>query len=266
VFEFVIRPHAVTSEQQTVLAHGLGGSTDLPVPLGYALVGAAWALTFTFAIVALAWRKPRFDPAKPGAFYVLLWVGLVAVSLAVGPIWRVLSPMRTLYRITLSPWRFRGLPYPARLGYYPAAFGLFAFVWLELASPDPGSLTAIKMWLLVYALMLAGGAAVWGDRWFARADPFEVYSVVASRLSPFRRSPETRRVVVVGNPFDHCRRCLSGRAPSPCSRCCSAPRPSTVSRRRPDGETSSTTLRTARRSAPHWSARAGDCCSQRLSQ
>ncbi len=57
---------AVTSEQQTVLAHGLGGSTDLPVPLGYALVGAAWALTFTFAVVALAWRKPRFDPAKPG--------------------------------------------------------------------------------------------------------------------------------------------------------------------------------------------------------
>jgi hypothetical protein len=123
----------VTSEQQTVLAHGLGGSTDLPVPLGYALVGAAWALTFTFAVVALAWRKPRFDPAKPGVplpdwvtrvvdaaiirwsvavaamaftawvviaglfgpqngknalpgvFYVLLWVGLVAASLAVGP-------------------------------------------------------------------------------------------------------------------------------------------------------------------------------------
>ena len=56
----------MTSGQQTVLAHGLGGSTDLPVPLGYALVGAAWALTFTFAVVALAWRKPRFDPAKPG--------------------------------------------------------------------------------------------------------------------------------------------------------------------------------------------------------
>ncbi len=37
-----------------VLAHGLGGSTDLPVPFGYVLVGAAWVLTFTFALVALA--------------------------------------------------------------------------------------------------------------------------------------------------------------------------------------------------------------------
>src|SRR6185437_13325965 len=156
---------AVTSDQQSVLAHGLGGSTDLPVPLGYALVGAAWALTFTFAIVALAWRKPRFDPAKPGVplpdwvtravdapvtrwliailglaftvwvvtasvfgpqnaknalpgvFYVLLWVGLVAASLVFGPLWRAISPMRTLYRITLSPRRFRRLTYPDRLGY-----------------------------------------------------------------------------------------------------------------------------------------------------
>ena len=32
-----------------VLAHGLGGSGDLPVPYLYAMVGAAWALTFTFA-------------------------------------------------------------------------------------------------------------------------------------------------------------------------------------------------------------------------
>jgi hypothetical protein len=48
------------------MAHGLGGSTDLPIPLTYVLIGAAWALTFTFAVVALAWRRPRFDPDKPG--------------------------------------------------------------------------------------------------------------------------------------------------------------------------------------------------------
>ena len=195
----------MTSAQQTVLAHGLGGSTDLPVPLGFALVGAAWALTFTFAVVALAWRKPRFDTAKPGValpdwvtrvvdaaitrwsvaavalaftvwvvigglfgpqnsknalpgvFYVLLWVGLVAASLAAGPVWRVVSPMRTLYRITLWSLHFRSATYPVRLGYYPAAFGLFAFVWLELASPDPGSLAAVKVWLLFYLTITLAG-------------------------------------------------------------------------------------------------------------
>ncbi len=240
----------MTPDPQTVLAHGLGGSTDLPVPLGYALVGAAWALTFTFAVVALAWRKPRFDPAKPGVplpewvtrvvdasvtrwvvalaalafwvcvviaallgpqdsknaipgvFYVLLWVGLVAVSVAMGPVWRVVSPMRTLYRITLGRLHFHRWQYPDRLGYFPAAFGLFAFVWLELASPNPASLRAIKLWLLAYAIAMALGAAVWGDRWFARADPFEVYSAVVSRLSPLRRNRDSNRIVV-GNPFDN---------------------------------------------------------------
>ena len=49
-----------------VLAHGLGGSADLPIPFTYAVVGAAWTLTFTFAVVALAWRKPRFDADTPG--------------------------------------------------------------------------------------------------------------------------------------------------------------------------------------------------------
>ncbi|MBV9088445.1 MAG: hypothetical protein JO044_00855 [Mycobacteriaceae bacterium] len=233
-----------------VLAHGLGGSSDLPVPYAFALVGAAWALTITFAVVALAWRRPRFDPTKPGrplpdwvtafvdsritrwvvagaallfvvwvvlagilgpqtnnnallgVFYVLLWVGLVAVSLIVGPVWRLISPMRTLYRIVGCARVIRRRNYPPWLGYRPAAFGLFAFVWLELASPNSASLTAVRLWLLCYAVLLAAGATVWGATWFARADPFEVYSMAVSRLSPFRRNPETQRIVI-GNPFDH---------------------------------------------------------------
>ncbi|MCG5432593.1 hypothetical protein LV457_09870 [Mycobacterium sp. MYCO198283] len=228
----------------TVLAHGLGGSTDLPIPLSYALIGAAWALTATFGVVALAWRTPRFDPEKPGrpvpagvqrvvdaratrlvvavlallfaawavmagifgpqngenalpgTFYVLLWVGLVAASLFFGPVWRVLSPMRTVTRVLPEPRR----RYPVRLGYWPAAAGLFAFVWLELASPDPGSLTAIKWWLLCYAAVMLGGALAFGDGWLRRADPFEVYSVAVSRLSVWRRRRDGR--IAVGNPFD----------------------------------------------------------------
>jgi hypothetical protein len=39
-------------------------TTDLPIPLAYALIGGVWALIVTFAVVAVAWRTPRFDPAK----------------------------------------------------------------------------------------------------------------------------------------------------------------------------------------------------------
>ena len=234
-----------------VLAHGLGGSTDLPIPFTYAVIGAAWALTFTFAVVALAWRRPRFDPDRPGrplprwittvidapvtrwavaiaallfaawvavvaffgpqdatnplpgVFYVLLWVGLVALSLALGPVWRTISPVRTVYR--LLGRRSLARSYPESLGYWPAVLGLFAFVWLELASPDPGSLGAIRIWLLIYLAVTFAGALCCGERWCVRADPFEVYSMVASRLSPLRRRRESGRIarIVIGNPFDH---------------------------------------------------------------
>lgn len=239
----------MTEEPVVVLAHGLGGSSDLPIPYSYALIGAAWALTFTFAVVALAWRQPRFDPDKPGralprwvttfvdasvtrwavaaaglffaawvamaaffggpdgnpvpgVFYVLMWVGLVAASLAFGPIWRAISPPRAVYRLLRLVRVPTGRGYPRRLGYWPAAFGLFAFVWLELASPDPGALGAIRLWLLLYLVITLTGAIVCGDKWFGRADPFEVYSVVASRFSPMRRSPQSG-LIEIGNPFDH---------------------------------------------------------------
>ncbi|CAN7673049.1 hypothetical protein [Mycolicibacterium frederiksbergense] len=237
-----------------VLAHGLGGSADLPIPFTYAVVGAAWTLTFTFAVVALAWRKPRFDPdipgrplpvwvttvvdapvtrwligaaglaftawvavaavtgpqdsrnALPGVFYVLLWVGLVALSLFLGPVWRVISPVRTVLRLVrvtrdgvAFPRRF-ARPYPRRLGYWPAAAGLFAFVWLELASPDPGSLTAVKIWLLIYLAVTLAGALLSGPRWCSHADPFEVYSMIASRCAPWRRNTDGR--IAIANPFN----------------------------------------------------------------
>jgi hypothetical protein len=217
------------------------------------MVGAAWALTFTFALVAFAWRRPRFDPDKPGrplpalttlldsraarwtaagmalalavwavlaglwgpqtqdnallgVFYVLLWVGVAALSLLFGPVWRVLSPVRTLYlllrRITPERLHRPRLPYPERLGYYPGAAGLFAFVWMELASPDPAALPWLRAWLLAYAALMLAGAWLMGQRWLARADPFGVYSMAVSRLSPFRRNPETRQIVI-GNPLDH---------------------------------------------------------------
>lgn len=237
-----------------VLAHGLGGSSDLPVPYAYAMVGAAWALTFTFALVAFAWRQPRFDPAKPGrplpaalttavdsritrwtaaglallfalwvlavglrgpqtsanallgAFYVLLWVGVVAASVLFGPVWRVVSPVRTVYLLLrrIAPRRLREprLSYPESWGYRPAAVGLFAFVWMELASPDPASLPWVKAWLLIYALVLLIGSWLCGQRWLARVDPFGVYSMAVSRLCPFRRNAATGQIVI-GNPFDH---------------------------------------------------------------
>ncbi len=71
-----------------------------------------------------------------------------------------------------------------------------------MASPNSVSLPWVQTWLVVYVVVLLGGAWVCGQRWLARADPFGVYSMAVSRLSPFRRNPATGRIAI-GNPFDH---------------------------------------------------------------
>ncbi|PND54411.1 hypothetical protein CRM90_28175 [Mycobacterium sp. ENV421] len=227
----------MTGPSVQILAHGLGGSTDLPIPLAYALVAAAWALSISFGVLAFAWRAPRlradtpgvplpgwvnaaatapavrwmlralglsltvwallagyFGPpqtshnALPTSFYTLLWVGLVASSIVLGPVWKLISPARAAYRLFClamdRPPAQGWVAYPERLGYWPAAAGLLAFVWLELTSPNPGSVTAVLSWSLTYLVFATVGTIVFGTRWCEKADPFEVYSSLVGKLAP----------------------------------------------------------------------------------
>lgn len=208
----------------TLAAHGVGGPTDLPVPLLYSIVGATWALTLSFVVLVFAWREPRFsaeseqarsrrpwlaavglvlaawlvlvlflgpdDRTATGlrAVYIYLWVGLVPLALLFGDVWRDLSPWRTIQSVVgRVTGRSDGVVrYPDALGYWPAAAGIFSFVWLELASPDPSSITAVRIWVALYGAAMLIGGVVFGPRWFDRADPFDVYSAVVARLGRWR--------------------------------------------------------------------------------
>lgn len=165
----------------------------------------AWALrllglaVFGYCLVPLVWGPDlRVNPAL-GVFYVLVWVGLVPLSLLLGPIVKAVSPLRTLHRllsmITRSEPGSGVLAYPERLGYWPAAVTLFAFVWQELVNPDQVFVDSMRFWLAAYAAVMLVGSAVYGETWFARADPFEVYSSLLARLSPWGRDEEGRLVV-----------------------------------------------------------------------
>ena len=49
-----------------MLAHGIGGAKDLPIPPELAIAGAVAALVVSFTVLALAWRTPRYDAATSG--------------------------------------------------------------------------------------------------------------------------------------------------------------------------------------------------------
>ena len=174
----------------------------VPVPLARIIDSAGWAWTLRLlGLLLAAWfvwalvagpdlvTNPVF-----GSFYVLLWVGIVPASLLFGRIFRALSPMRTLNLLFAKATggdAARGVTtYPAWLGLWPAAVGLFAFVWLELVDPHSAYLGPVRIWLAAYFALMLVGSAVFGDTWLSHADPFEVYSDLVAKLSPWGRRPD----------------------------------------------------------------------------
>jgi len=160
------------------------------------VLGLAFAL---YLLWALVWGPDLVTNPVLGTFYVLVWVGLVPASLLLGPVVRAVSPVRTinlvLVRVTGGDPAAGLRTYPARLGYWPAALGLFAFVWQELVNPESAYLGSVRVWLATYLAVMLIGAAVFGDEWFARADPFEVYSSLVAKLSAWGRD-DTGHLVV----------------------------------------------------------------------
>ncbi|MFE4922706.1 hypothetical protein [Streptomyces sp. NPDC056661] len=166
------------------------------------VLGLAAAL-FVLLHLLLGPNGPDHNPAA-GSVYVLLWVGLVPASLLLGPVWRLLNPLRTLHLVVcraLGRDPAAGRPLPVHLGLWPAAAGLLALTWLELVSPDPASSTALLLFLVLHGVVHLTGAARHGARWFDHADAFEVYSGLLARMSPLGRRPADRRLVL-RSPFN----------------------------------------------------------------
>lgn len=189
------------------------GDRTVPAPLARMLDSTGWSLLlralglafFCFMLWPTLFGPDSLINPIFGVIYVWLWVGLVPASLLFGRFYRAISPVRTLYlllaRVTGQPPSQGLREYPAWLGYWPAAIGLFAFVWLELVSPDSTYLGPLRLWMAIYLAATVVGSAVYGDRWLERADPFEVYSTLLAHLSPWGRDERGRLVWV--SPLRH---------------------------------------------------------------
>lgn len=168
-----MRAHAAAG----FLAHGIGGRQDLPLPL---------------------------DLMLPYAVYVLLWLGILPLSLLFGPVWRLVNPLRPIHLLLAAITRIpadRGLaPLPRWLGYWPAALSLLSFAWLELAAPDRDAVNVILLYLTGYAVVHLSAALVYGHRWFATGDGFEAYSSLVATVAPLGRRDDGR--LVLRNPLD----------------------------------------------------------------
>lgn len=132
-----------------------------------------------------------------GFVFVWLWIGLVPLSLLFGRIWRRNNPLRTLVRLLSPRGPLRPLPEAAwtRLGVLPGVVGLLGFAWLELVQPENNTLPVLRWWAVAWVVGVVGGAIVFGERWVAASDPFEVFAERLATLSPWQRIGDTLHLV-----------------------------------------------------------------------
>jgi hypothetical protein len=232
-------------------AHGALTSDDPPLPFWLLAVGAALVLGVSFAVLARAWKRPRWEDERwrplprpvsravvnrvtdvgagaVGVFllavtiwsgfdgtdqvgfnfsvtfvFVTVWLGTVALSAAFGDVFRAFNPWRALARA--GGWTLRTVtgrsiaqpvPYPKRLGRWPAVVALVAFAWLELSYgvrglPDEGielpgvAPETVASAAVLYSLYTFVGMAVFGvDTWLRRGEALSVYFAMFASLAP----------------------------------------------------------------------------------
>jgi hypothetical protein len=169
-----------------------------------ALLGALGVFLFAATVYAgLVGVDSQVDNWAPTAVYVGFWVGVPFATLLFGNVFRLLSPWRAIGRFTgwvagrLAPGAMpEPLPYPDRLGNWPAVAGIFGFVVCELcwaAAKDPGPLAIIMLFYL--AVQLVGMSLYGVEAWTRRGDAFGVWWGLLSRLAPVGRRADGRVVL-----------------------------------------------------------------------
>lgn len=153
--------------------------------------GAIGVFLLALVIVSgIAGEQVPTSNLAPTFVYVTFWVGLVPVSVLFGDVFRAFNPWRAIGRASgalmgaLGRER-RPAEYPPRLGRWPAALGLLAFTWMELASGSGETPRNVAIATLVYTGLTFAGMARWGtEPWIARGEAFGVYFNLFSRISP----------------------------------------------------------------------------------
>ena len=130
--------------------------------------------------------------------FVTFWIGLVLMSVLLGPVFRAFSPWRAIGRVTSSAFgRLVGqqtpapLSYPEWLGRWPAVAGLAGFLFFELVWGQSGFAASgvtprdVAIASRVYSAYTFAAMALFGvEAWNERGETFSVYFRMFASLSP----------------------------------------------------------------------------------
>lgn len=141
----------------SIIAHGVGGRSDLPLPLLGVSIGAGLAVALSFAIMGIIWMKPRLDRLSEG---VLIPAGVDSALKIVGLVARL--AVFVLYLAVIGA-AFTGVDNPAE------------------------NLATTTVFIMLWVVMQAA-SAVFGDIWSA-VNPLDTIVAGIERLTGRRTSP-----------------------------------------------------------------------------
>ncbi|WP_331235862.1 hypothetical protein [Natronorarus salvus] len=177
--------------------HDWHRSLPLRVPRPLDLAAGTLGVALLVGVVALAITGPQLGNANFGVLVVFVGgrAGLVMLSyLLVNP-YDALDPFRRIARVLPNGF----VPYPERLGAWPAVGGLLALIWVEIVFPvieEPSTLAAVVVCYTLYTV--AGGLVFGPDDWFHYADPLAVLFRLFGAVAPIQRADRGFRFVLPG--------------------------------------------------------------------
>lgn len=217
-----------------IVAHGIGGRSDLPLPVWLFAYGAGFAVLVSFVALGVFWKRPLLAAAARGRLLGRPPRAAVAAARAVGLIvfavvlsasllgvddgganlapyalyvafWvglQLLSAFAGDVWRALNPLATIGLLLPDRPddgrrpdpGLWPAAAMVGSFAWLELSYHASDSPRAIGVWLLAYTAAALAGGVLWGRRWLVEGEGFAALFTLLAAMAPLHREEETGRL------------------------------------------------------------------------
>lgn len=171
--------------------------TARPLRVGHGALRVLGLVVFAVALIAV-WGGSA-EPSEnlvPVLVYVVFWVGLAWLCAVAGDLWGALNPWDTIAMLASRRLTPTPDPHPPDRSivwsHWPAAAGILAFTWLELAYVEPSSLTALAVAITGYSAIVLLAAARFGRRWLQTGEGFTVLFGLYARIAPLRRDPDGR--------------------------------------------------------------------------
>jgi hypothetical protein len=149
----------------------------------------AAAVAFLLLVVAAGsfGNQDPYQNILPTLVWVIWWVGFAFVCALIGDVWALVNPFATAFAWAERVFGRLGLllPYPERLGAWPAVLVFLGFAWAELIWGSNDAPRNLATAVTAYALFTWLAMLVFGrEPWLRGGEAFAVAFGVLARFAP----------------------------------------------------------------------------------